>query len=234
MAGTRTTRIVGRLFRAVAICLILAVFILLFWRMCSAGLPAAMRRLAVNDRLREAYATAGDALVLRHQEQDSITRAPHNSGYFSIPRVVFIPEAEQVQLVLRYNKSTLSHLAEDMGLDAVPDPSGSYFDVTLLRSTDLTPEDPDDDLDPATLSFTRFFPSGEPLRADTSLYTYLLYTFDGVTIEDLTVGIFADVYYLGDLDYEADPYGVLCLYDDESAWVTDRLTSADRRALRGE
>lgn len=233
MSHTRAPRLIRRLFRTAVLCAVLAVFVLLFWRMCSSGLPAEMKNLAINDRLREAYAQTGDKLILRHQKQDSITRAPESYGYFSVERCVFIPEAEQVQIVFRYNNSTLIHLAQDKELDAIPEKSGVWFDVTLVRTTDLTPDDPDDNSDPYTRREDRFHASGEPIRTETSLYTYFLYTFDGITVDDLTDGVFVDVYYLGDLDYSASPYGALCIYDSESEWVSDRLTAVDRRALAG-
>lgn len=233
MARTRGARLARNLFRTAVLCTVLAVFALLGWRMCSANLPDEMRNLSVNDRLRDAYASVGDRLILQHQKQEPITRARNNSGYFSVPRCVFIPEAGQVQVVFRYNNSTLTHLAEDKGLESVPDKSGVYFDVTLLRTSDLTPDNPDDNSDPATLSKERFYPSGEPIRTETSLYTYFLYTFDGVTVDDVTDGVFVDIYYLGDLNYDESPYGTLCIYDSGSAWISDRMTAADRRALAG-
>ena len=56
--------------------------------------------------------------------------------------------------------------------------------------------------------------SAEP--AQSLMYNYRRLTFDGVdmTVSDNPVlAVYVDVYYLGDLDYEAEPYGTICIYD---------------------
>ena len=236
MSHPRAPRAIGKIFRAILVCLILAVNVIVIWRMCSSGDPKAVRTVTPNEALISAYRATDGNLTAYRQEQATITRAVYNYGYFSVTRCVFFPEAHQVQLVVRYNKSTLRHLAEDKQLAEIPPKSGTHFDVTLVRTTDLTPDDPadnDDPLRPETRSETRFSPSGEPVRVETSLYTYLRYTFDGVDVEPDTLGVLVDIYWLGDLDYSARPYGTLCVWDSESNNVPYRLTKADRRALGG-
>ena len=144
---------------------------------------------------------------------------------------VFIPEASQVQIVFRYNNSTIRHLAADYGLNRIPDKSEELFDVTLLRTTDLTPSDTSDNGDPSTFSKDRIFPTS-CTRAETSLYTYCRFVFDGVTVASDTDGIFADVYYRGDIDYTKDAYGTLCLFASGDKWLDYTLSSGDRKALR--
>ena len=244
MSRPRAPRIAGKLFRAILLAIVFGVTGLAVWRACySAGEPKTIRVMTSNEVLAEAYRAADGDLNCYRQEQATITRAKENYGYFSVTRCVFIPEAKQVQLVFRYNNSTLRHLAEDKNLREVPAKAGTYFDVTLVKSADLTPDDPTDNLDPSTLALTRYAASGEPVRAQTALYTYFRYTFDGVDVDDLTVGVFADVYYLGDLStdettggfvYPETPYGVLCLWDNESENLPYALTKADRKAIEGK
>ena len=231
MARPRAPRVVGRILKTIAAAVIVTVCVLVGWRMCTSGDPKQVKVVAANETLAEAYRNAGGDLNAYRQEQASITRAPDSYGYFSVTRCVFFPEAGQVQLVLRYNKSTLRHLAEDKGLDAVPPKDGTHFDVTLVRTTDRTPDNSTDNLDPDALDQTRFHATGDPVRVETSLYTYLRYTFDGVDVLPDTVGVFVDVYWLGDLDYTARPYGTLCLWDNASENIPYRLTRADREAL---
>lgn len=232
MKGYRSARAVGALFRFLFSLLICSVIGIVIWRVFfSTSVPKEVKYLQGNDVLSAAYAEHDGNLTFRYQEQASITRGEQNNGYFAVVDCVFIPEAEQVQILFRYNNSTIRHLAADFGLDAVPDKSETLFDVTLLRTTDLTPDDPDDNLtDPATLSSERFSPTSF-VRAETSLYTYYRFVFDGVTVEDLTDGIFADVYYLGDLDYDASPYGALCLYANGDAWLNKTLSAGDKKAF---
>ena len=125
-----------------------------------------------NPKLNEAYQAADGNLTLRYQELASVSLAKDTYGYFSVASCVFIPEAEQVQLVFRYNNSTIQHLQEDYGLPELPDKSEHLFDVSLVKTTDLTPDNDEDDLDEATLSTERILPSMEPIREETALYTF--------------------------------------------------------------
>ena len=203
---------------------------ILIWRMCSSGDPEQVKYLMGNEALYEAYEKHGDDLVLQYQNQDTITLAPHNRGYFSVTQYVFIPEAKQVQLVFRYNNSTIKHLAEDKGLAAVPDKSEELFDVTLVTTTDLTPDNREDNANTDVLEMKRYTPSAAT-RAETSLYTYYRFVFDNIEITSEMLYVFADVYYEGDLNYEEPAYGTLCLYDDESPWVTYKLSRTERKML---
>ena len=233
MPNFRTPRIIGRVIKTLFALFILAVNAILIWRVFfSASIPASVGTMLANDKLCAAYEQYGDELTLCYQEQATVTRAEHNYGYFSVTQCVFIPEAEQVQIVVRYNNSTLRHLAEDYGLAEIPSRDGTLFDVTLVKTTDLTPDDPDDNLDLANLSVERYAPSEGTVRDTTSLYTFYRYVFDNVSVDDVTVGVFADIYYVEDIDYESEAYGTLCLYDDLSEWKTYTLTAADRKALK--
>ncbi len=220
------------LLRAIFLAVILIVPTILIWRMCTSGDPKQVKYLAPNETLKIAYAEHGDGLILQYQEQASVTRAKENAGYFSVTRCVFIPEAKQVQIVFRYNNSTLRHLAEDYKLESVPQKSGMWFDVTLVKTRDLTPNTKDDNLDPATLSTERFFPSGEAIRAETGLYTFFRYTFDNITIDDLTDGIYVDIYYNGAINYDEKSYGTLCIYAYDSEWIPYRMTAAEKKSLQ--
>ncbi len=232
MPNFRKARIVGRIIRTLLVLIVVAINALLLWRVfVSTKPPREIAHLQANEALVSAYETHGASLTLRYQEQASITRAEGNYGYFSVTQCVFIPEAEQVQIILRYNNSTIRHLAEDYTLAEIPDRENHLFDVTLVKTTDLTPEDSSDNIKPEALSETRYAPNETYLRDTTSLYTYYRYTFDGISVDDLTVGVFVDVFYVDDIDYEQKAYGTLCIYDDGSEWLTYSLTSADKAAL---
>lgn len=203
---------------------------ILLWRVFSSGDPKEVKYLIGNDALYEAYEECGDDLVLQYQMQDTITTAQYNRGYFSVTQYVFIPEAHQVQLVFRYNNSTIKHLAQDYGLDAVPDKSEELFDLTLVTTTDKTPDKSEDNANTEQLTMQRYYPSAAT-RTETALYTYYRFVFDNVDITPDMLYVFADVYYKGDLDYEKRPYGTLCLYDDRSPWVSYKLSRTERKML---
>ena len=209
------------------LCLVCGIII---WRMCSSGDPEKVKYLMGNQALYDAYEKHGDDLILQFQNQDTITTADRNRGYFSITQYVFIPEAKQVQLVFRYNNSTLKNVARDKGLDKIPDKSEDIFDLTLVTTTDLTPDNREDNGNTECLSMQRFWPSAV-IREETSLYTYYRFVFDGIEITPDMLYVFADIYYEGDLNYEELAYGTLCLYDDQSPWVTYKLSRTERKML---
>lgn len=232
MPRYKAPRIIGGILKLIVTALIALVVGTIIWRVFfSAKIPSEVKYLQKNEILSAAYAETGGNLTFRRQEQASITRAEKNYGYFSVVDCVFIPEAAQVQLVFRYNNSTIRHLAEDYGLEEVPSKSEDLFDVTLIRTTDLTPENTGDNGDPSTLKKDRVHATSA-VRAETQLYTFYRYVFDGVTVEDVTDGVFADVYWLGDINYNADAYGTLCLYASGDEWLDRPLSSGDRKAFQ--
>ena len=230
MPNGHNMRVFGRVVKwsiSLLLCLICGIIV---WRMCSSGDPEEVKYLKGNDALYEAYDKHGKDLVLQYQMQDTITLAEYNRGYFSITQYVFIPEAKQVQLVFRYNNSTIKHLAEDYELGAIPDKSEDLFDVTLLTTTDLTPDNREDNASTEQLTMQRYYPTSFE-RTETSLYTYYRFVFDNIAITPDMLYVFADIYYLGDLNYEERPYGTLCLYDDESPWVSYKLSRVELKML---
>lgn len=211
--------------------LVLAVVLTLLWRVYFSGiLPGTMKRLVPNDAVRAAYAGAGDELSLFTQKQATITKVDgYNYGYFGVPRFVFIPSARQVQVVLRYNNSTLKRVQADLGLDA-PLPRGEeVFDVTIVTVRDLTPDDLSDNEDGNEhIGQTRIRPTD--VRTDTTaLYTYFLYTFDGVDTDPDVLAVYLDIYY--GTDYTQKALGTLRLYHYQTERLPVRLTAKERRAL---
>ena len=45
------------------------------------------------------------------------------------------------------------------------------------------------------------------------------------------LAVYVDVYYLGDLDYEAEPYGTICIYDYAAENTYGTLTKQEIAAL---
>ena len=198
---------------------------IMLWRVLFSGDPAKIQRLTVNDSLREAYEDG--QLLLETQEQRTLTA----NGLFAVRQCVFIPESNQIQIVVRYNNSTLRKLAQDYGLESVPEKTDELFDVSIVKTIDKTPMDITDNTDPEALSEERYHPTGEPETAYKRLYSYRRYVFENVSRED-AVGMFVDVYYKGDVNYEKDPYGALCIYEDGAPMEEVKLTGADKKELK--
>ena len=233
MARSRVPRIIGKVLRLLLVLLILTVVSILCWRIFSSEKYTLAKGLQPNEALNEAYREHGDDLILRYQNQSpSITRGEKNYGYFSVVDSVFIPEAKQIQLVVRYNDSTLEAIQADKKLAEEPPKGQKILDVTLLKMVDLTPDDLTDNNDGSpTLGAVRIQPTGEPVIETTLLYTYCLYTFDNVTAED-AIAVFADIYYLGDVNYDAQAYGTLRVYHVENPKIPLSLSGDEIDALK--
>ena len=223
----------GHILRFLFTLLIFAVCALLIWRVFISGsLPKEMKQLAPNAPLAEAYRTHGDALTLYTQEQNTLTRADSNYGYFGVPRCVFIPQAQQIQVVFRYNNSTLEHVQADFSLAEAPPRGVEIFDVTVVKVLDTTPEDKSDNTDDSpNLKKERIAPTDRRITT-TLLYTYCLYTFDGAEMTPDTVAAFLDVYYGETVDYNAAAYGTLRLYHCESENLPATLSGKEEKALQ--
>ena len=238
---SRGFRITGRIIKFLFFLIVFSVIAIILWRIFSSGDPKSVDTITPNDKLCEAYEEHGDGLYMFRQEQRSITSAKDNYGYFSVTNCVFIPEANQIQIVVRYNNSTIRSLAEDKALPEVPLRDEELFDVSLSIATDKTPDNKDDNLgnDENGVRFTRVHPSS--VSSDTkNLYNYRRFVFDidsadislSELLEDgLMLAVYADIYYVGDVDYEKPAYGTLCLYDHLSENIEVEMRSRDRDAL---
>lgn len=224
----RGPRIAGKVIKGILLAFVVLVNAIVLWRVFfSANIPSEIKPLTVNEQTYAAYKQHGESMLMQYQNQLSLTYSSETAGYFGVPQYVFIPEADQVQVVFRYNNSTLKHLAEDFGLSEIPDRNSELFDITLLQTTDNTPADDTD----SDVTDIRILPSAVK-KETTLLYTYYRLVFDGVHIDpNAKCGVFLDVYYLGACDYEQPAYGTLRLYDHLSAWFPYEITASDKKAL---
>ena len=92
----------GKLIKFLFICIIFTICIFMLWRIFSTGTPSELKTLTPNEKLNAAYEQQGDDLYMIDQNYDNITRSDKAYGYFSVLDPVFIPDANQVQLVFRY------------------------------------------------------------------------------------------------------------------------------------
>ena len=240
--ATRAFKLTGWIIKMLIALIVGLVCAIVLWRVFSSSDPKTMKTLSVNEKTYSAYEASGDELYIFEQEQNSITRGDKNYGYFSVTQDIFIPDANQAQLVFRYNNSTIRALASDYSLPEVPAREAELYDVTLLLAIDITPEDTtdNDQNSPESIRFVRVHASS--YSRDTKLmYNYFRYIFDiGESGEDiktlldegLLLAVYADVYYNEDIDYEKTPYGTLCLYDYRSERLPVKLSGRDKRALR--
>ncbi len=195
---------------------------LMLWRVFSSGDPRAVKTVAGNTDLRAAYEkyeadTDEDKapFAVYQREHKTITddmpdadaETPGNYGYFALTDVAIFPTAGQVQVVFRYNNSTLDALVEDYGLDFEPDRKTVWYDVSLRVVYDSTPDIPNDD----RTTERRYAPTAAN-PAWKTLYTYEQLTFSGIKDFGSITAMYVDFYYVNDADYAKEPYGTLCIY----------------------
>ncbi len=213
----------------------------LIWRMVSSSTPKELTRLTVNEDIKTAYGEADGALELFTQKQNTTTRADYNAGYFSIVNTVFVPQANQIQVVFRYNNSTIRSLVNDYELSDTPEREEDLFDVSLFLAIDLTPENKDDnaEISEEGTRTVRCF-GKQVISEEKNLYNYRKFIFDldecGEDIEallnkDILLAVYADIYYVEDINYDESAYGTLCIYDYITEKKDIKLANAERKEI---
>ena len=226
-------RIAGFIFKAICSLFIAAVMILLFWRIIDNYTDTEkMNTVIPNEKLCEAYEREDGKLSPFTQEQTKYTRGEKNSGYFAVTQSLFIPEADQLQFVFRYNNSTLKYTKRDYNLAEEPSRDEDVYDVTVLIMYDLTPDNKNDNdgKTPDAVRYERFYAS-DMISDQKTLYNYRKFVFDGIKLTDDVIGVYVDLYYKGDVNYDETPYGSLLLYYNGDKNIPKALTSADKSAI---
>lgn len=226
-------RIAGFIFKAICSLFIAAVVLLLLWRIIdNINDPREMDTIIPNETLCEAYSQGGGELNMYYQDQTRYTRGENNSGYFAVTQFVFIDEADQLQFVFRYNNSTLKYTQRDYELPKLPSRDEDVYDVTVTIMYDLTPENPNDNdgETPEAVRRERFYAS-DMLACKKTLYNYRKFVFDGIEIDKNVLAVYADFYYVGDVDYEKKPYGSLLLYSYNEENIEYKLSANDKKAI---
>ena len=230
-------RILGIFFKVLFWSVIVLINGVMLWRVFSSGDPRAVRTVSGNADLKSAYeAYLADTdenkapFAVYQREHKTITdelpdeeeEKTGNYGYFALTDVAIFPRAGQVQVVFRYNDSTLDALVKDYSLDFKPDRKNVWYDVTARIVYDATPDIPNDD----RTTVRRISPSSAS-PAWKTLYTYEQLTFSGIENFKNVDAIYIDFYYINDADYAKDPYGTLCIYLDNLNSVEYKLDRKD-------
>ena len=226
-------KIVGNVIKALLYSIVALIVIFFVWRIWfSTNIPDNVEQLVVTDSLIDAYKKSGGELYGFDQDQYTITRAKENYGYFSIEDFVIIPEARQVQIIFRYNNNTIKKIAEKYNLGEITDRTQELFEVTLVKTEDMTPDISSDNYDESKLIKTRYHAS-EVIEAHTLLYNYYRIVFENVDIDEDTFGLFADIYYVGAINnYEQAADGTLCLYDYQMIRDDYEFESSDIKRIK--
>ncbi len=234
-------RVMKFILKALGLILVFGTIIFFLWRVFTSGNPKDMERLTPNDVLREAYKAAeaeGRELAVFTQFQENYITSVQdkNYGYFGITDAKFVTDADQIQVLFRYNNSTIRHLVTDYNLPETPDRDEDLYDVTLYVAYDLTPDisSDNDGNDPASVKFVRYFPTSQSADQK-NLYNFRKFVFDGVDMdvtENPVLAVYVDIYYKEDVDYDKESYGTLIIYDYASGRDAYKLDKKEIEALR--
>jgi len=236
--ASKSFRIIWRIIKIAATLLVAGVCIFMLWRVLfSRNIPNELDKMSVNEGVYAVYADNGDIEYFR---QDRLTMT--SDGYFGAPDCIFIPEANQIQLVVRYNNSTIRALAEKYAISPVPDRTAELFDMTLVIQTDATPENKDDNAGnvEGTVNYLRC--KAVASEADErNLYNFRRLTFDlgecGIDLNEVIenqtlLAIYADFYYVEDINYDERPYSTIFLYDYKRECKWDDLSSSEKKDFK--
>ncbi|MBQ7337400.1 MAG: hypothetical protein IJW40_02990 [Clostridia bacterium] len=231
----KTLSVIGKCIKWFFIALAVAVFAVMIWRInAMEHLPKSIKTLTVNEATHAAYLAAesrGETLEMFTQGKiDPISTNDEAYGYFWVAESVIIPEAQQLQLVVRYNNSTLEHLASDFDIGYIPDRSEEVLAIRLRVVEDATPDNPEDNEDESTWSIRTLTPTGEPVTAQKDVYNYRRYVFDQVPTDDHIIGLIVDFYYVGAID-DGEPLAQLYVYYERAKNEDIKLTKNDIAAL---
>ena len=91
--------------------LVFAVFAVLLWRIFSSKLPDSASEIIWTKNSYAAYEKLGDNLLIYTQDVGTVY---DNDGKFSLYEFHYIPSAKEVQFTVRFNKSTVDRLAEEL------------------------------------------------------------------------------------------------------------------------
>ena len=212
-------RILGKVLKFTGYAIIALINGVLLWRLFfSTNEPNAIKTIASNPELSAAWAEHGpEGFALYQAEQDNIATdedwhehfpeddpryTTNQFAQFFLTDVVFFPKAGQTQVVLRYNRSILEHIATDFELESIPDKKDDLFEVSLV----VYYKDGD-----ATKAMT--LSAHETEMDTTSLYTFRQYYFDSMPEFDGIIKMNVEIYYKGEVVEEAEPYTVIEIYD---------------------
>ena len=216
----------------------------LLLRVCSQNkIPTEIATLRANDSLKAAY-SANKELKIIYQDYeiystendvrtDENGKTVSNAGkaYFAVPSALFIPDANQAQIVLRYNNSTLKYLSMDYPTlcPTIPDRSEEVFDITLVKVTDLTPDKTDDNYDVTFLAEERFNVT-DSIASESNLHNFRRLTFEDFELEG-ALRVYLCIYYKGAVDYGQPPYATVTVYESGERDIYYKLTDNDIAAI---
>lgn len=206
-------------FKCLGIGIIIFVYVLLFVRMCAVdGVPEGFDDLRVTNELIDIYNSEGGKDKFIYQSINKFNANKDSYGFFSVNKYVIIDGADQVQMIFKFNKSTLKSVAETYGLDEIDREARDTFQLSLVVKNaigeivppetdesgfEVVPVDYNDERNEGkTYTLERIFPIYSEQIVE-GRYNYIKLTFSKVDFDlQRTLAIFLDINYKDDIRYE--------------------------------
>lgn len=203
-------QVFGKIMKYVFVAMIVAVFLLFFFRCSLMQFPSQASNLLPSEAMKDLYDKTGSLTVLT---QTYIDNLPTKDGRLTTYAMRYCPDTGDLMITIRYNVSILNELAEEYELKSV-DKKQEYFVYSLFDSNGV-----------------RTMPS-ETDSFEKSIYQYRRFRFEGISLENVR-DLAVCLHYVGD---DTEPSAVSAFaaafaYSEE--WETDEypLSGSDRRAL---
>jgi hypothetical protein len=201
-------------FKVVILGISLFIYSFFIFRLCSTQeAPKSVSSIVWNETTRAAYQANPDEFQILSQEPSTFIT---DNGRFWISDVVYLPQAKQLQLTIKYNDSTLKYLKEALTkqqAEAQTTQNDGGADQPLPEI--VLPDEPFDYslLDNSGVRYHEYTSAAD--RAQN--YNYRRLVFENIEIPE-HAAYYVDMYYVGAIDYSAIPYGSLM------AWNTSQDT----------
>ena len=172
-----------RVLKIIGIIFIVLIYAILAYRLITGlGVPDKAKKMLWTPSDIAAYEESGSNLTIYVQEPEAQFG---NDGHFSIYLVKYIPETSQIQLTLRYNRSTIADLKSDLTSLYTPDDSATDEEKAAAAEALESALAKVDDApfayilrDNTGKTYTNYYISS----FTSGLYTYVRLAFDGVEL----------------------------------------------------
>jgi hypothetical protein len=162
--------------------LIFAVFAILIWRIFSSKLPSAASKIIWTEDSLAAYEKLGDELLIYTQDVGTVF---DKDGKFSLYEFHYIPSAKEVQFTVRFNKSTIERLAEELTEEKREALGNAFTDADIITAEML-----------GELPFAfavrdncgNVYTDYEYTTIEKNRYTYVRVAFSGIDLYDIEKG----------------------------------------------
>ena len=162
--------------------LVIAVFAILFWRIFSSKLPEAAAEIIWTDDTFAAYEQLGDDLLIYTQDVGTVY---DKAGKFSLYEFHYIPSAKEVQFTIRFNKSTIETLADELTQEKREALGAAFTEADIITA---------ETLGELPFAFALRDNCGNVYTAykyttfEKNLYTYVRVAFSGIDLYDMEKG----------------------------------------------